>query len=54
MSLDLVEVSKVGQQVYLPEVFGGWGWVYLLTFIVLLVWYLLVRYNEATEKFTVL
>ncbi len=54
MSLDLVEVSKVGQQVFLPEVFGGWGWLYLLSFAVLLLWYLLVRYNEATEKFTVL
>jgi hypothetical protein len=54
MSLDLVEVSKVGQQVFLPEVFGGWSWLYLLSFAVLLVWYLLVRYNEETEKFTVL
>jgi len=54
MSLDLVEVSKVGQQVFLPEVLGGWGWLYLLRFAVLLVWYLLVRYNEETEKFTVL
>ncbi len=27
--------------------------VYLLSFAVLLVWYLLVRYNESTGRFTV-
>jgi uncharacterized membrane protein YedE/YeeE len=54
MSLDLVEVTKVGKQVFLPELLQGWGWVYLLSFALLAVWYLLVRYNEATEKFTVL
>jgi hypothetical protein len=54
MSLDLVEVSRVGQQAYLPDMLGGWSWTYLLSFGALLVWYLLVRYNESTEKFTVL
>jgi hypothetical protein len=54
MSLDLVEVTKVGQQAYLPDMLGGWSWTYLLSFGILLVWYLLVRYNESTEKFTVL
>ena len=54
MSLDLVEVSKVGKQVFLPDVFGGWGWAYLLSFAILGIWYLLVRYNESTSRFTVL
>jgi len=54
MTLDLVEASKVGIQVFLPETFGGWTWFYLFTFGMLLLWYLLVRYNESTEKFTVL
>lgn len=54
MTLDLVETSKVGIQVFLPESFGGWAWFYLFTFSILLLWYLLVRYNESTEKFTVL
>jgi uncharacterized membrane protein YedE/YeeE len=54
MSLDLVEVSKVGKQVFLPDVFGGWGWAYLLSLIILGIWYLLVRYNESTNRFTVL
>lgn len=54
MNLDLVEVTKVGYQAYLPNMLGGWSWTYLLSFGILLVWYLLVRYNESTEKFTVL
>ncbi len=54
MSLDLVEVTKVGKQIFLPELFQGWGWVYLLSFAALALWYLLVRYNESSEKFTVL
>ena len=53
MNLDLVEVTKVGKQVFLPDAFGAWGWVYLLSFVVLLAWYLLVRYNESTGRFTV-
>lgn len=53
MNLDLIEVSKVGQQVFLPDLFGGWSWVYVLSFAILGIWYLLVRYNEATGKFTV-
>ncbi len=53
MSLDLVEVSKVGEQVFLPQWLDGWGLVYLLSFGMLLLWYLLVRYNESTETFTV-
>ncbi len=53
--LDLmVDTTKVGYQAYMPTMFGGWSWVYLLSFGILLVWYLLVRYNESTEKFTVL
>jgi uncharacterized protein len=33
--------------------FGGWGWTYLIAGALLLLWYLLVRYNESSEKFTV-
>jgi len=54
MNLDLIEQTKVGIQVYLPQLFEGWSWVYVLSFGMLLIWYLLVRYNESTEKFTVL
>lgn len=48
------EISRLGYQSFLPDLFAGWGWVYLLTFCILLVWYLVIRYNESTERFTVL
>ncbi len=54
MNLDLVEESAVGIQIHLPDILGGWGWAYALGLGVLVLWYLLVRYNESTEKFTVL
>lgn len=54
MNLDLLEETKVGIQSFMPDLFGGWGWAYLLSFVMLLIWYVLVRYNESTEKFTVL
>ncbi len=53
MNLDLVEVTKVGTQAYLPEWLGGWSYAYLIGLGILLVWYLWVRYNESTEKFTI-
>ena len=53
MSLDLVEVTRIGTQAYLPEWLGGWSYAYLIGLGVLLVWYLWVRYNESTEKFTI-
>ncbi len=54
MNLDLVEESAVGIQAYMPDLFSGWGWAYAVGLGIMLVWYLLVRYNESTEKFTVL
>ncbi len=53
-NLDLmVEETMVGYQAWFPEIMGGWGWTYLVTFGIIAVWYLLVRYNEETEKFTI-
>lgn len=54
MNLDLVEETAIGIQVFLPEALGGWGWALLAAGAVLAVWYALVRYNESTEKFTLL
>ncbi len=54
MNLDLVEVTKVGTQVFLPDTSAGWGWTYAISSAMLGIWYLLVRYNESTERFTVL
>ncbi len=52
MNLDMLEESALGIQTFFPVMLGGWGWTYLATGVCLLIWYLLVRYNESTEKFT--
>lgn len=49
----MVEKSPLGYQAFLPDLVGGWGWTLLITFGLLLLWYLFVRYNESTNKFTV-
>jgi len=54
VNLDGLEFTKVGIQAYLPDMLGGWEWAFLAGFGILLLWYLLVRYNESTEKFTIL
>jgi hypothetical protein len=33
---------------------GSWGWTLLIGGALLLFWYALVRYNETSEKFTML
>ncbi|MEW6513100.1 MAG: YeeE/YedE thiosulfate transporter family protein [Pseudomonadota bacterium] len=48
------EVTAVGYQAYWPDIFGGWGLTLLISGALLLTWYAFVRYNESTEKFTVL
>jgi len=53
-NVESFEMTAVGFQAYLPDMLGGWGWTYLISGTILLVWYLLVRYNESTEKFTVI
>ncbi len=54
VDLESIEFTKVGTQAYLPDMLGGWGWAYAIGFGILLAWYLAVRYNESTEKFTVI
>lgn len=54
MNLDLIEESQVGFQAFLPVMLDSYGWTIALTGIILIVWYALVRYNESTEKFTLL
>jgi len=49
----VAEITPLGYQAYLPDLLGGWGAVYALGLGVLAVWYLLVRYNETSERFTV-
>ena len=50
----MAEVTPLGVQAFMRDMMGGWGGPLLLTYGLLLVWYLFVRYNESTNKFTVL
>lgn len=54
VTADDVEETRLGYQAYFPAMFDGWGWALLASAAVLLLWYVLVRYNESTEKFTLL
>ncbi len=49
----VAEVTPLGFQAFMPDLFGSWGWPMLISFGLLLIWYLFVRYNESTNKFTV-
>lgn len=46
------EITALGNQAFLPDLAGGWGWAYALGFVVLALWYAAVRYNESTDRFT--
>jgi hypothetical protein len=37
----------------MPDLMGGWEYSLLLTYVLLVVWYIFIRYNESTSKFTV-
>lgn len=50
----MAEVTPLGVQAFMRDMMGGWGGPLLLTYGLLIVWYLFVRYNESTNKFTVL
>jgi len=53
-NLDSWERTTVGFQAYMPEMWGSWGWTLVVSGTLLLLWYALVRYNESTEKFTLM
>ena len=48
------EVTGIGRQAFLPEMLGGWGAALAIGFGLLAFWYAVVRWNETTEKLTVL
>ena len=54
MNLDLLEETALGFQAFLPQILGSWTLTYGLNFSFLVVWYLVIKYNEATQRFTVL
>ena len=49
----MAEVTPLGVQAFMPDLIGGWGSALLLTYVLLVIWYLLVRYNESTNRFSV-
>lgn len=46
--------TAIGFQAYMPDMFSSWGVTFLISAGLLLLWYGLVRYNESTEKFTLM
>ncbi|MGE5505166.1 MAG: YeeE/YedE thiosulfate transporter family protein [Actinomycetota bacterium] len=54
MNLDLLEETAIGIQAFFPAMLGGWPAALLAGGAIVAVWYGLVRYNESTEKFTLL
>ena len=53
-NMETFEITQVGYQAYWPEIIPGWGWTIIVGALLLAAWYAFVRYNESTEKFTVL
>ena len=49
----MAEISSIGYQAYMPDLIGGWGNSLLTTYTLLALWYIFIRYNESTSKFTV-
>lgn len=49
----VAEITGLGFQAFMPDLFGDWEYSLLLTYVLLVVWYIFVRYNEATSKSTV-
>ena len=49
----MAEVTPLGVQAFMPDMMGNWWGPLLLTYVLLVVWYLFIRYNESTSRFTV-
>jgi len=49
----IAEITGLGFQAFMPDLLGGWEYTLLLTYGLLGIWYIFVRYNESTSKFTV-
>lgn len=46
-------MTKMGITYYMPKEMGGWFWPLAISITLLAVWFLLVVYNEATDRFIV-
>ncbi|BCO28089.1 hypothetical protein MIZ03_2985 [Rhodoferax lithotrophicus] len=51
---DTFDRTALGFQAFMPELLSSWGWTLWVSGGLLLLWYALVRYNESTEKFTLM
>jgi uncharacterized membrane protein YedE/YeeE len=49
----IAEITGLGFQAFMPHLLGGWEYTLLLTYLLLGLWYIFIRYNESTSKFTV-
>lgn len=54
MTPELIEETTLGVQAFLPQMLHGWTWTYVANFLFLAAWYLLVKYNEVSRRFSVL
>jgi len=43
-------IRRLGEEVFLPDVVGGWGWALLIMFGILVLWYLVVSWNETSRR----
>ncbi len=49
----MAEITGLGSQAFMPDLIGGWEPALLTTYSLLAIWYIFIRYNESTSKFTV-
>lgn len=49
----VAEITGLGFQAFMPDLFGSWEYSLLLTYALLVIWYIFIRYNESTSRFTV-
>lgn len=49
----IAEITGLGYQAFMPDLFGSWKSSLLLTYVLLIFWYMFTRYNESTSKFMV-
>ena len=49
----MAQISGLGFQAFMPDLLGSWEYTWMLTYGLLVIWYLFVRYNESTSRFTV-
>ncbi|MDT8281617.1 MAG: hypothetical protein RQ982_02260 [Gammaproteobacteria bacterium] len=50
----IAEITGLGYQALMPHLLASWDNTLLLTYVLLGAWYIFIRYNESTSKFTVL